>query len=283
MTGTTTKREVADVNGYATRFFDWQEICDFYRAHYAGKTDFPGYAGSITNRFRPGVRDAWSGATPDEIIDRLENGYDLPPMPMDGAPAALESTRPRWRWSDNPDGEYQHDAFLNGEADYYLSRDRQGPKPGVNIEVHMSWAAMVNAETLAQYARFVGTAIAAIQAQGFDVALATVSRVKDLYPREPKSAIHVQVTRFGQTVLTHDFAALFSPGAYRHLIFSAKCQRYAEDGTQPKPGLGMTEKTDWNVTYDADTRTLTIQNNQQGRTFPEADMTAKLHKAIERF
>jgi hypothetical protein len=220
----------------------------------------------------------WTGATDAEVREWIRRGYDLPTLPDDvPRPAADLSEKPRWRRSDDPEGEFQYDDFLNGEPEYYLARDRVGPKPGINVEVGFSFACNVSVDVPVAYGEWVGSALRAIQAQGYDVALSMVNRVtgnfQGRYDQEDET--HIVCSTFGQTKLAVDWSILWSPAGFRHLMFLAKClPDFRESVESVSTGLGLPQNPGWGVEWAGDTRTLRFTVGE-GR-FPAHDMTAKL-------
>jgi hypothetical protein len=280
MPRTTNKnRETKTVDGFVTRYYDWAEIAGYYREFTAGESYDSSWdaSGAVDRTLRDRER-TWTGATCDEIIERLDGGYDLPALDGVATPASLEAEKARWRWTDNPEGEYQHDSFLNGEADYYVLRDRPGPKPGVNIEIEMTFNAGVDHETVGQYGTFVGQAIRAMQAQGYDVAVTLTSKARGQINGESKTDTHICVSRFGEIVFANDWSAIFSPGGYRHLFFCAYILPGLEQGQNVSSSLGSAapNKTEFDIGFDRDSRTIKIDCDPNASTFPAAKLTDKL-------
>lgn len=277
------KREKVTLDGYVTRFYDWAELATFYREIVNPETDVSwDRSGAIDSTLRPAQPGDWSGASAKQIVERLDDGYDLPALDGVATPSTLEAEKARWRWTDNPEGEYQHDAFLNGEADYYVLRDRIGPKPGINIEVAMNFSASVNESIIGQYGTFVGQTIRAMQGQGYDCAITLITRESRLLDGERKSGSCITVSRFGEVIMAHDWSAIFSPGGFRHLVFAAYIMPGFDENARVYSSLGHPEprKNEFDIEFDRDSRTIRIHCDARsyGGSFPAAALTDKLAK-----
>lgn len=237
------------------------------------------------------------GAGSDEMLGRLNSGYDFPPGNLPDMPVDLTGTGPRWTFNDS-EGDYLHEEFMSGESDYYVERQIAESKPGIYLHVECSFVCDTPHETVSQYGQWVGATVAAIQGSGYDVALRLTSTLDSLYEEEAgkRAEIVVQVTRFGEVLLPRDFAVLFSPGGYRHLIFLAKMipgeEIIAPAGTDkrsaelvtPSGGLGTPIMSHgWGVEFDADARILHFTPDSHGSPFPEEFMSATLREVQEQF
>lgn len=230
----------------------------------------------------------------DQVNDWLANGYDFEPGSLPEMPVN-DATAPTWR-SNDEDGDYLHEEFLAGEADFYMDRVEEQTRPGIYLHVEVAFSGGIPGETVKQYGLWVGRAVAAIQSAGFDVALRITSTVDSLYPHEPgRHQTAVQVSRFGEVLLPRDYAVLFTGGGYRHLLFAAKMM-CGEVPIKPegfegeyktlvpaREGLGMPYRRDWDVSFDAESRILSVSCNSRSSHFPERAMDDQLREVQAKF
>jgi hypothetical protein len=169
------------------------------------------------------------------------------------------------------------------------------------MHVEVTFSSGISHEQITAYGKWVGSAIAAIQAQGYDIALRITCTVTSLYDEEARfrHETAIQVTRFGEQLLARDYAVLFSPGGYRHLLFVAQCipgeepvvpagvepSEYGEKLVTPSSGLGhCIYSMDWGVEFDPEERILHVTCSQTtGGEFPEEAMNENLREVQEQF
>lgn len=271
-------------DGTISHVHSWADVAAFYR-RFARE---PAPAGSGLATLTPLWDGGWSGGTREDVLRMLDQGYDFPAEYAQDFPVSVDGSGPRWRWNDE-DGDYEHELFLAGEADYYLDRRLEPGKPGVYVHCELWFTSATTNETLAAYGQWVGAAVRAIQAMGYDVALRVTSTANGIWsgPGLNPSQRHqtaIQVTRFGEQLLARDFSALFTEPGLRHLIFGAmsipeieypKVQTNSSYGTLIR-GQG------WGVEWDEDARVLSFTCQSHGAEFPAEDMTAMLKEATER-
>ncbi len=280
------------------RVVSFAHVCRWYRDLRSGVK----VKGSVMKKRQAAAQgnDQWTGASGSEMQDRLDRGYDFPLGNLPELPIDLEGRGPRWKFNDG-EGDYLHEEFLAGEADFYVDRIPEESKPGIYVHAEVTFSAGINHSTITAYGKWVGAALAAIQAMGHDVALRITCTVTDLYVQESgfQHETAVQVTRFGEKLLARDYAVLFSPGGYRHLLFVAQCIPGEEPvvpvGTEPSdygkklvtPNYGLGHclfNMDWGVEFDPDQRILHFTCSQTGSGgFPEESMDEMLKEVQETF
>lgn len=223
------------------------------------------------------------GATADEIRKRISGGFDFDASMAPDVPAEVGGEGPRWTWSEF-DGEYEHEVFLSGEPACYLDRRVDQAKPGINVDVAYMFCADINAETISAYGQWVGGLLTAIETQGYDVALTVTSTLDNLYGDNKRQETAIRVSRFGEPLVMRDYAVLFSPGGYRHLMFAAKTIAEVEEGLNTVGGLGRVIPGDgWGVDYDEEARCVAITAGSLSGQFPVEDMNAMLKDVQARF
>lgn len=261
---------------------DWAVVRDAYMRWTDPSTDrskLPIRVQRLFNSWSGG----WSGATIDQAREWTARGYE-PPALDTGAVASLSSDvdKPRWIWSDDPEGEFDHDLYSSGEVDCYRSRTKRAQRVGINVEMGFGFHAGMKASTIADYANWVGSVLQAIQRQGFDVALSLFYEGTNTYRGGSNDRVSIQVARFGERVMFREWSALFSPAGFRHLFFAAIV--VAEETDPPvkaAEGLGSPKHRKYAVTFDKATRTLRFDNAQG--PFPADQMSAEFEAARQSF
>jgi hypothetical protein len=205
--------------------------------------------------------DTFSGASVETVLSRFSTGVDLPGGDADVIPVALEGEGPAWRWTDD-EGEYDHSEFLSGEPEFYLDRRIEKSKPGIYIEVELSFVWSTPLELIADFGRWVGQAIQAIQARGFDICLDITTSGTGAYPHETAVAFTnaVTVKRFGEVLNARDFNIMFCGEGFRQLLFSYIARPEKVEGIPISMGLGSPLQTDWTVEFNPESRTLSFMS-----------------------
>jgi hypothetical protein len=274
MTGAASNNPVTLPNGRVARFYTWADVQSEYVAVTTGAKRATGTLARLVESWDSDTE--FYGGTTAEVREWLRRGYDLPKLPDElPRPASNLSHKPRWRRSDDPEGEFQYDDFLNGETEYYLARDRVGPKPGINVEVTLDFNANVSSRVVAGWAEWVGSALRAIQGQGYDLAVTVYTPARGLYRDEDISETHIVLATFGQQKLTADWSTIWSPAGFRHLMFCACCMADEREGKKAAPGLGSAVPEGWDVKWNGETRTLKLTNGT-GDEVPAHELTQKL-------
>lgn len=229
---------------------------------YADVTEHPyEYGSQVSN-----LATSWNAASSfygdrdaSEVKRLFEVGVDLPGGHADVVPIKLEGEGPAWRWNDE-EGDYEHSEFLAGEPDFFLARRIEDAKPGIYIDVELSYVCTTDVELIADFGRWVGKAIQAIQARGFDISLTISTAGSGAYhsERPGRFQTHVTVKRFGESLYARDFNVLFLPEGFRHLLFLAIAMPEHTEGLRVSGGLGRPHGTDWNVDFDPDQRKLSF-------------------------
>jgi hypothetical protein len=205
--------------------------------------------------------DGFSGDHPDKVLAKFGTGVDLPGGNADVIPVALEGEGPAWRWTDD-EGEYDHSEFLSGEPEFYLDRRIEKSKPGIYIEVGLCYVWSAPLELIADFGRWVGQAIQAIQTRGFDICLDIVTPGTNAYPGETATYFRnaVTVKRFGEVLNARDFNVMFLGEGFRQLLFSYIALPEKREGIPIAGNMGQPLHTDWVVEFNPESRTLTFQS-----------------------
>lgn len=257
--------------------FDWVDLVNRYRELATSSHCNYGPAHSHQQQ-RINNGNEWIGDSKKAILERLDNGFVFPEMDEELLPHALEEEN-RWYYTDDSsDAEYQYDLDEIGESDFYLARRQTKSKPGIRINVAFCFRSNVDAHIIGQYGAWVGAAIQALQANGYDMEITLFNVAERLINRRDTARTNIRVSKFGELKMTSDWAPMFSPGGYRHLNFLSRCL-LEDKGYDVNTGMGASKDYGYKVGWDNDTRTLTITSSSTAGSFNANLMNAQLAAA----
>ena len=265
--------------GRGVYVYDWHDIASTFRAYASGALKATsGTLKSLIERWRDDSERSFYGANMTETVAWLDEGYELPDMPAGLPPIAAETMDNRWRYTDDPTiGAYCHEMFMSGDPLHYLAKVPQPVKPGIAVEVQMSFSANVRHKLIAQYGRWIGRALASLEARGYDMRLDTVYVGSGVMRDQRRTETRIRVTDFGEVTLARDWSALFSPGGWRLLTFMAIALPGERDNKRVSRSLGSPQGAHgWDLDFDPETRVLKVMCQSMASTFPAEEMTEKL-------
>lgn len=249
-----------------TLAYSWAEIQREYRTLIG--TSAPDAKSMYPSEYAERMRTnegGFFGAESRQVMRWLREGYDPPKSDLDpsAVPIDLGGEGAAWRWSDDDDGEYAHDEFISGESEYYLTRRPVQGKPGVSVQVDLSFNCHTDTgggpSVISQYGDWVGSVVRALQGRGHDVSVCVYDVCRAQYPHAAKQTeTRVQIKRFGETMIARDFAILFTRPGFRHLIFTASMLEDIRGRRTVSAGLGIPVAGDWGVEFDPHSRVLNI-------------------------
>lgn len=289
-TTTIPQEKYTTTDGRVVRVTDWSVLTRTYEQwHDMSEADFGrlSFAGSgrrvVESYCRESGYSSFSDGDNTAIIDRIRNGYDLERLEGVESPNTLHAEQRKRRMTDDADGEYDHTAFLNGDAEYYVVKDRPAPKRGLHVEISLCFSGSVSGRVCSEYGVWTAQALRALKAARHDLSIVATNRTDHAYDGERSSDTHVTLKRYGQTMLAADWAVLFSPGGYRSLMFTCKALAAHTDGAALSSGLGSPQVArDWGLDWNRETRTLKINNPRNASSFPAQEMTRKLGEILPR-
>lgn len=222
------------------------------------------------------------GCTTEEMKTWLDSGYRV--GGLDGVTPSLTPDRKRRRLRFQDEGELQLDLAMSGFDYPFLEWEKRERKPGMRVEVGITFNAYTSSEMLSAYQTWIARALYTLEEHGIDTEIVLKMRASDSMPRKP-SVMHETFVRVKKENELTDFtswSAAFSPGGKRHLGFLTQVMSIDQLGQDISSGLGSAAGgRAFQVRWDADTRTLHIvENSKETRTFPEAAMTEQLQEAL---
>lgn len=259
--------------------FDWHELTVTYRELFEGaRIPVGARLREHVEEWKSGNKEGWSGANGKEMIDFLKHGYQFEATVDPDKLPFVPYERPRMRYTDDPEGEYDHDLYMNGETEHFLTKPKRQSLIGIRLRIEYTFAWTVNAETIANYAKWVGTVVQSLQARGYDLEIEVVSHSQSVYTQSHDiDESRIRVSKFGERVMPYDWSAIFSPGGYRHLMFLAYMLPGEDKSLNmtPTAGLGGTLQSAWDIKWDPKEREIRFVVNQRGDTFPAEEMTKR--------
>lgn len=221
-----------------------------------------------------GFPKSFAGDTRQEMRDRVSNGYLVDGMKV--KPSA--NTRPRRKLRFDEEGEIQVDMALSGHDTPFLTWGKRERTPGLKLDVELAVRSSTPATVLTDYAEWLASLVAGLQAKGYDLEINVVSRAKGTVYNAPNSRIDVavRVKRFGRKSDLKSWGAILSPGGFRRLIFLARVMACEAHGKVCSEGFGGSFGPTWGLEMDPKTRTLTVKCAAITQRFPREEMDAQL-------
>lgn len=279
-----------DDNDTVTRI-DWHELKNRYLAWYEDGGDRLVSSPMLKEFLVPSGRkrregENWRtggsfyGPSMEEMAPRLRQGYEFDSTIAPQKLPDVAYDRPRPRYTDDSEGEFNYDLYYQGETEYFLNKPKRKSVGGIRIRAEYVFAAGVSHQMITEYAQWLGTVIQSLQARGFDLEIELFSRVESCYrkagkPWSSEDRHYIRVSRFGERIMPWDWSALFSPGGYRHFMFATMMLPAEETELNVAEGLGHTLAGAWDIKWHPRERVIEITNDSRGYTFPAEDMTKR--------
>lgn len=194
--------------------------------------------------------------------------------------AGLPPIREKRRTLYVEDGDELHvDRALNGE-DNFMSKDtKREVIPGVRLNIELD-ASAGSSEMLRDYQRWIAQTIYALETSGVDCEVNIFTLSRNLFSGQGGVCRQVvRVKKFGVVADFAGFSAMFSPGAFRGIMFGLFAMHADRQGlSQHGYGSGVTNA--WGVRFTPATNSIDVACHWTATTFPAELMTANLNTAI---
>lgn len=220
--------------------------------------------------------DSFRGCSTVQAALWLREGYELPSLPAESLPTGREGIKGYWQWSEE-DGEFEYDAYLAGEAAFYRQRVHSPNRPGINVRIRYGFLATTPHKVIADYGAWIGSAIRALQARGYDLAVTMFSESNNTAPGGV-AEVNIVLAEFGQQKFNRDWSAMFSPAGFRDYYFLARLLPQIDEGIRRAVGGSCQPTQDFYVGWDEDTRTLLIETPNSPQRFDADAMTKQLER-----
>ena len=115
---------------------------------------------------------------------------------IENANPDLEPIRNRRKLKFSEDGELQVDLALSGFDYPFLEWEKRERKPGMRLDIDISFSSAIQPALIAQYQRWVAQAIMTLEESGYDLEVNLTNTVTNSWMRHPgKEATMVRVKR----------------------------------------------------------------------------------------
>jgi len=220
---------------------------------------------------------SWIGCTIQDMRDFIANGYKV--AGIEDLHPDLVPVRNRRRLKFDEDGELQIDLVASGFDYPFLQWEQREKKPGMVVNVAVDFNANVSAQVIREYQTWVARMLTALENEGYDVEVNVKIGLRDCWQGSGENEILIRVKRENEAVDFSRWSAMFSPGGFRMLGFTAIVMAGDREKKPVSTGLGSATSRKWGVSFDTETRTLNV-DCEDSRDFPSARMTDDLKAAL---
>jgi len=220
---------------------------------------------------------SWIGCTIQDMRDFIANGYRV--AGIEDLHPDLVPVRKRRRLKFDEDGELQVDLVASGFDYPFLQWEQREKKPGMVVNVSVDFNANVSAQVIRDYQTWVARMLTALENEGYDVEVNVRMGLRDTWKNSGTNDVLIRVKRENEAVDFSRWSAMFSPGGFRMLGFTAIVMAGDREGKPVNSSLGSATSSKWGVSFDTETRILSV-NCEGSRDFPAARMTDDLKTAL---
>jgi hypothetical protein len=265
---------------------DWSELRPMIRDATGEGTQLQGWNKPHNrNRFRQqygsggDIDDSFSGFTRGQMHRWVTKGYETDAI--QGLAGLTPPIREKRRTKFVEDGDELHlDRVFSGE-DNFMSRDtKREVIPGVKLNIELD-ASAGSSKMLFNYQRWIAQTIYALEVSGVDIEVNIFTLSTHLFREQGSRTTRqvVRVKKFGEIADFAGFSAMFSPGAFRGIMFSLfSLHADRQNLTQMGYGAGVTNA--WGCRYNPESFSIDVACHWTATEFPESQMTGLLRQAI---
>jgi hypothetical protein len=225
--------------------------------------------------------EEWSGSSIPEMADFIANGYRV--AGLEGVTSLMPGKpRRKIRYAEEGD-ELLLELAWSGADTPFMDWEKRVTKPGLSVEIHMTFSAGFPAKTIVQYQRWIARALQTLDENGVDMEVVIVSPLNNLCSDDPslKTKTRIRVRKAGEASDFSNWSAMFSPGGFRQLVIMSTGIHADRIGKVVGAGYGSPQAYgSWEVAYDEERALIVIGNDNYNRDFPEAEMTEKLRNVL---
>jgi len=261
---------------------DWDEIRETYFKIRGGERH-PQSASAFLHNLPTTQREAdlFYGATGEQMDEWLHNGFTSDEI--QGADLYVKDIHlPEQIWDEEGEN-VDVCAALSGDDEPFVEWEDLPSKPGIRVVAELAFLGGTQPSVIAEYGAWLAGALANLEGEGVDVELDVAHpSAQNLVENDSGSSnqMIVRIKRAGEVRDFADYSALFSPGGFRILGFTARfiaCQKW---GVTCSSGFGRSTNRSWDIDWDPTDRTLYITRPAQPSNFPAEMMTAKLAEVM---
>lgn len=254
---------------------EWDDVRDTF-IHVAKGGDYPQGAivESVSNCRRS---SSFYGNTVDEMLTYLHSGFTSPDI-SDAASMVKEIHTAEILYDEEGEN-IDVAAALSGDDEPFWTVEDIPTKPGVRLIVELAFLGVTRSHILAQYGAWLGATVANLEGEGIDVELdVELPSAQNLITGDKKSSntMIIRVKRSGEIREFADYSALFAPGGFRLLGFTARAMACEKWGVHCSYGYGSSLDREWGTIWDAQERTLRITRPAAPDRFPREYLDSEL-------
>lgn len=196
-------------------------------------------------------------------------------------PAALQS---RPSWSDE-EGDIDLGRMAGGWDDFYLGIQERPTKPGVRMQIEMSFASGVQQKTIEQYGAWVNSLLGSMEAYGIDMVIDIWVPVRNVFMDDrgiDQTNFLLRVKNANEVSDFTEWSILFSPAGFRQVMFTAMCVAGDKIGKRVNGSYGnVIGGRTWDLKYDPEESVVRITANPLAGGHEAIPFEALTKKAIE--
>lgn len=223
----------------------------------------------------------WVGCSPAEMAEWISSGYHVEGL---SDVSSLIPAKPRRKLRFAEEGDELHiDLAWSGVDEPYSEWEKRVSKPGLSVEIHMTFSAGFSTKTIVAYQRWIARALQTLDENGVDMEVNIVNRTRGANEKRYGEITNtlIRVRKPGEAADFANWSAMFSPGGYRMLGIMSTGIQVDRQGGRVSHGYGMPmDYGSWEVAYDDERNVIVIGNHNGGGEFPEMEMTDKLRSVL---
>ena len=223
---------------------------------------------------RPG---GWSGGNAKQVAEWCRDGYSAGELAGDFG--EYHETRDRRRLVFGETGELHADLAMSGFDYPFQEWTPRRRKPGLAVHIEFTFAASTPAKVVEEYGRWIAQMVQRFETSGFDLEVSLSIPGIGTYQddRTRKDVTHIRLKRENEASDFSDWSAMFSPGGFRVLGFTALALGGVFHKTEVCSSLGMPDgKGQWNIEWSPETRLLNVRCPNHSDSFPADKLTKQL-------
>jgi hypothetical protein len=268
---------------YPDFVIDWAELRPMIRAATSESEKLTGWRNAADRaRFRndlQGGTSSYDGFTRGQLHRWITEGYKTDAI--QGLAGLTPPIREKRRTMYVEDGdELILDRAFEGEEKYMTTATKREVIPGVKLNIELD-ASAGSSKMLWDYQRWIAQIIYALETSGVDCEVNIFTLSRNLF-REQTSKVcrqMVRVKKEGEKADFAGFSAMFSPAAFRGIMFSTFAI-HADRQNLSLRGYGSGVTTAWGVKFSPETASIDVACHWSAQTFPESHMTSLFRQAL---
>lgn len=273
----------SDLFGKETEWqIDWSELRDICLDVISGKSvcKLGSNNAEIAEAMQGGT---WAGYTLPDVERWLRSGYQVPHLILGDPPVPIREKR-RLVFREEGD-EFHYDLAMSGDDNYFSEWTKRENIPGLSIVATIGFRGGVDQSVINAYLSWICRSVYSLEENGVDCQVSLAVETSGTF-RGADYQTRRSIVRVKKENEISDFAfwsAILSPAGTRGFTFAARACNAEFHGKSVSSGMGSSRDSQWGVKFNSATRTLNITQDSTGRTysFPEEDMTQKLHEALK--